>query len=229
MHPTDAMAASAARARSPTTESASDYLPARRTLATLRTAAQKCHGCPLWKLGTQTVFGEGSSEARVILVGEQPGDQEDLQGRPFVGPAGRLLDKALVEAGLDRKAAYVTNAVKHFKWTPKGSRRLHKKPGVREVDACLPWLEAEIEVLRPEVLVLLGATAAQAVMGPAFRVTESRGQVLESRFSRSTIATVHPSSLLRLPPQQNRDEELARFVADLAVAARLLVRSRRSR
>ena len=221
------MAGVSSRIRALTTESAADYLPARRTLPTLRSAARKCQGCPLWKVGTQTVFGEGSANARIMLVGEQPGDQEDLQGRPFVGPAGRLLDRALADAGIDREAAYVTNVVKHFKWEPKGSRRLHKKPNAREVGACLPWLEAEIDLIRPEILFLLGATAAQAVLGPSFRVSEARGQVLASRLAPTTIATVHPSSLLRLPPEADRDAELARFVEDLAVATRLLSAPRR--
>jgi DNA polymerase len=203
-------------------ETAAPYVPERRTLPSLREAAKHCRGCPLWKNATQTVFGAGKARARIVLVGEQPGNDEDLSGEPFVGPAGRILNEALERAGIDRKAAYVTNAVKHFKWEAKGSRRLHKKPNAREVTACLPWLEAEIDLLEPEVLVLLGATAAQAVLGPAFRVSEQRGKIIASRLVPKTLATVHPSSLLRLPPDADRDAEMERFVADLGVAARLV-------
>jgi uracil-DNA glycosylase family protein len=205
-------------------ETAAAYLPPRRTLPALRKAAQRCHGCDLWKNATQTVFGAGTERARLILVGEQPGNDEDLSGEPFVGPAGRLLDEALERAGIDRRTAYVTNAVKHFKWEAKGARRLHKKPGAREVSACLPWLEAEIDLLRPEVLVLLGATAAQAVLGPAVRVSTERGKVVKSRFADKTLLTIHPSALLRLPPEADRDVEMRRFVAELAVAAKILAR-----
>jgi len=176
----------------------------------------------LWKNATQTVFGAGKAHAKIVLVGEQPGNDEDLKGEPFVGPAGRLLDDALERAGIDRSQAYVTNAVKHFKWEAKGTRRLHKKPNAREVTACLPWLEAEIDLLEPEVLVLLGATAAQAVLGAGFRVSTERGKIVASRLVAKTVATVHPSSLLRLPPEADRDEEMARFVADLTVARRLV-------
>jgi uracil-DNA glycosylase family protein len=178
----------------------------------------------LYKNATQTVFGAGGVHSRLVLVGEQPGNDEDLSGKPFVGPAGRLLDEALERAGIDRETSYLTNAVKHFKWEPKGTRRLHKKPGAREITACLPWLEAEIALLEPEVLVLLGATAVQAVLGSGVRVTEQRGKVVESRLSKVTLPTVHPSSLLRLPPDADREAEMERFVADLGVAARLLAR-----
>ncbi|HVW27123.1 MAG TPA: UdgX family uracil-DNA binding protein [Polyangiaceae bacterium] len=207
-------------------ESAAAYLPERRTLKTLRDAARSCHGCGLWKNATQTVFGEGPRDARIVLVGEQPGNDEDLSGRPFVGPAGRILDEALEQAGIDRESSYVTNAVKHFKWIPKGTRRLHQKPGAREISACLPWLDAEIALLRPEVLVVLGATAAASVFGPAFRVSRERGKIVPSRFVEHTVATVHPSALLRLPPDADRDAELARFVEDLRVAAKLLGKKR---
>jgi DNA polymerase len=211
----------AARARA-LPESATIYLPAHRTLPEMRDAVQRCRGCPLWKDATQAVFGAGRVRSPLVLVGEQPGNDEDLSGKPFVGPAGRVLDEALERAGIDRKSAYVTNAVKHFKWEAKGTRRLHKKPNAREVSACLPWLEAEIALLKPEVLVLLGATAGQAVFGAAFRVGQERGKVLQSRFVALTLPTVHPSSLLRLPPDADREVEMQRFVDDLSVAARLL-------
>ena len=185
------------------------------TIPELRAAAANCKACDLWKLGTQTVFGEGSSKARVMLVGEQPGDQEDIQGHPFVGPAGKILDKALEEAGIDRKEVYVTNAVKHFKWEPRGKRRIHKKPNSLEITACRPWLEAEIEVLHPEVLVCLGATAAQSLLGRQFKVSLQRGQWVESPLAPFVMATVHPSSLLRAPDDETRHRETQRFIADL--------------
>jgi DNA polymerase len=178
----------------------------------------------LYKNATQTVFGAGSVRSRVVLVGEQPGNEEDLKGEPFVGPAGRLLDEALERAGVDRKTSYVTNAVKHFKWEAQGTRRLHKKPGAREITACLPWLEVEIDLLKPEVLVLLGATAVQAVLGSGVKISQERGKVVESRFSPTTLLTVHPSSLLRLPPDADREAEMDRFVAELRIAAKLLAR-----
>ena len=205
--------------------SAAPFLPRRRTLPALRAAAAACKGCPLWRLGTQTVFGEGSPASRVVLVGEQPGDKEDLAGRPFVGPAGALLDRSLEEAGIDRKLAYVTNAVKHFKWEARGKRRIHKKPGSLELRACRPWLEAELELLEPAVLVLLGATAAQSVLGPKFRVSVDRGKVLSSPLAAKVVATVHPSSILRAPDEETRRVERARFVADLRAAAALLART----
>ena len=170
-------------------------------------------------LGTQTVFGEGLKRARVVLVGEQPGDREDLEGRPFVGPAGRLLDEALQDAGIDRDAAYVTNAVKHFKWQPRGKRRIHQKPNAAEIAACRPWLDAELAVVRPEVLVCLGATAAQALLGGSFRVTRDRGRLVESPLAPATLATVHPSSILRAPDDETRRRERRLFVDDLRVAA----------
>jgi DNA polymerase len=211
-----------ARKAKGTNEGAEAYLPSKLTLPTLKEAAAICHGCPLYKDATQTVFGEGKVRAPLMFVGEQPGDEEDRKGRPFVGPAGRLLNRALEEAGIERGAAYVTNVVKHFKWVPKGTRRLHKKPGAREIGACIPWLEAEIELLQPRVLVLLGSTAAQAVFGADFRVTQSRGEVRSSRFAEQTMATVHPSSLLRLPSDADEEAEMAHFVDDLRIAADLL-------
>jgi uracil-DNA glycosylase len=200
-------------------ESAAPLVPARPTLPRLRDAAAECKACPLWKTGTQTVFGEGSSEAELMLVGEQPGDQEDRAGRPFVGPAGRLLDKALEDAEIDRKLAYVTNVVKHFKWTAKGKRRIHAKPSWSEIAACRPWLEAELQVVEPRVLVCLGATAAQALLGRDFRVTQQRGQLVESELAPCALATVHPSSILR---SDDREAEYAAFVDDLRVAAAVL-------
>jgi uracil-DNA glycosylase family protein len=202
--------------------SAAPYLPSRLSLPSLRSAAAGCTACPLYECGTQTVFGEGQASASLMLVGEQPGDQEDRAGRPFVGPAGHLLDRALSEAGIARDAVYVTNAVKHFKWTPSptGKRRIHAKPNTREVAACKPWLEAEIEVLRPRLVVALGATAAQALLGKSFRVTQHRGEVFDLPPASRITATVHPSSILRAPGDENREVEFRKLVADLAVAAR---------
>jgi uracil-DNA glycosylase family protein len=185
----------------------------------LQKAAASCHGCDLWEHATQTVFGEGREGSKMMLVGEQPGDQEDLQGRPFVGPAGRLLEKALDEAGIDRRHVYVTNAVKHFRWMRRGRRRLHEKPNAGQVRACRPWLDAEIEVVRPRIIVLLGATAAQAVMGPAFRVSKDRGRVMSSTLGIPVLATVHPSSILRATDDESRDAALSSFISDLKVAA----------
>ncbi len=196
-------------------KTAAPLIPGNPTIPKLRVAATDCRACDLWKTGTQTVFGEGGSKPRVMLVGEQPGDQEDIQGRPFVGPAGKLLDKALEEAGIDRKEIYVTNAVKHFKWEPRGKRRIHKKPNSMEITACKPWIEAEIEVLHPDVIVCLGATAAQALLGRQFKVTTQRGQWIESPLAPFVMATVHPSSLLRAPDEETRHRETERFIADL--------------
>jgi uracil-DNA glycosylase family protein len=208
-------------AKSPTRISTAP-VPDKLTLPALRAAASGCKACDLWKLGTQTVFGEGLANARVMLVGEQPGDKEDLQGRPFVGPAGAVLDKALAAAGIDRTDVYVTNIVKHFKWEPRGKRRLHKKPNALEISACRPWLDAEIKVVKPEVVVLLGATAAQGVMGRQFRVTQQRGQWVQSTIAPLVMATVHPSSILRAPDDESRHEEMRKFVDDLKkVAAQL--------
>jgi DNA polymerase len=198
--------------------SAAELVPPRPSLPALRRAAAGCTACPLYRTGTQTVFGEGARGARVMLVGEQPGDREDLEGRPFVGPAGRLLDEALEEAGIERGDAYVTNIVKHFKWQPRGKRRIHQKPSWSEVAACRPWLEAELDVVRPEALVLLGATAAQGLLGKQFRVTKHRGEPLESTLAPVVVATVHPSSILRAPDDR-RPAERAAFVADLHVVA----------
>ena len=197
-----------------------DYFPDHMNYRALRIAASGCRGCDLYKNATQTVFGEGSiRSAAVMFVGEQPGDEEDLAGHPFVGPAGRLLDKALLDAGIDREAVYMTNVVKHFKWKPRGKRRLHEKPRAKEIRACEPWLAAELEVVRPEILVCLGATAAQALLGKDFRVTRDRGQWLESAHAKLTIATVHPSSILRAPDADARAEQYAEFVKDLKVVA----------
>jgi uracil-DNA glycosylase family protein len=204
---------------------AADYFPDKRTLRTVRDAAQGCKACPLWQTGTQTVFGEGPARARVMFIGEQPGNDEDLAGHPFVGPAGKLFDKALEAAGIARKDAYVTNVVKHFKWEAKGKRRLHKKPNAREIGACIPWLDAEIDLVKPELLVCLGATAAQALLGRDFRVSTQRGKLVASRFDVRTMATVHPSSILRAPSADDRARDLALFIADLKVVARLLARS----
>lgn len=196
--------------------------PDTSSLTTLKSAAKTCAACHLYKHATQTVFGEGAKGAKLMLVGEQPGDQEDLTGKPFVGPAGKILDRALEEAGIDRREVYVTNTVKHFKWEPRGKRRIHKKPNSREIAACRPWLEAELRVVRPGMLVCLGATAAQAIFGPAFRVTRDRGKVMKSEVAPKVIATVHPSSLLRQPDEESRQREYKLFVADLRVAVKAL-------
>jgi uracil-DNA glycosylase len=205
-------------AKHPTRISAAP-IPDKLTLPALRAAAAGCKACDLWRLGTQTVFGEGTATARVMMVGEQPGDKEYLQGRPFVGPAGGILDKALAAAGIDRNDVYVTNIVKHFKWEPRGKRRLHKKPNSLEISACRPWLEAEIKVVKPEVVVLLGATAAQGIMGGQFRVTQQRGQWVQSDIASLVLATVHPSSILRAPDDDSRHEEMRKFVVDLKKVA----------
>lgn len=196
-------------------KSAEGLIPSHPTLPALQKAAKNCQACDLWQRGTQTVFGEGGAGAKVVFVGEQPGDREDVEGKPFVGPAGGLLDKALVEAGMDRTKVYVTNAVKHFKWEPRGKRRIHKKPNAAEIAACRPWLDAEISVLKPKVVVCLGATAAQALLGRNFRVTQHRGEFVESPLASFVMATVHPSSILRAPDDETRHEEMRRFVADL--------------
>jgi len=191
-------------------------------LQALARRAARCTDCPLYAHATQTVFGEGDPRARIMLVGEQPGDKEDLEGHPFVGPAGRILDRALAEAGVDRKRTYVTNAVKHFKWEPKGKRRLHKKPSGREIAACRPWLDAELEVLKPKILVCLGATAAQALLGKDFRVSQRRGEFVESELAEHVTATVHPSSILRAPDDKTRHAEMERFIADLKKVAKVI-------
>jgi DNA polymerase len=194
-------------------------LPEPLTLEALRQAAAECRACDLWQRATQTVFGEGDGSARVMLVGEQPGDREDVEGRPFVGPAGGILDRALREAGLDRAGVYVTNAVKHFKWVPRGKRRLHQRPDSAEVAACRPWLEAEVRTVGPRLLVCLGATAVQAVLGPSVRVLRDRGRFLPSPLGVTAMPTVHPSSILRAPDSTAREEAYASFVADLRRAA----------
>jgi DNA polymerase len=202
-------------ARNQTT--AARLIPVRPTLASLRKTAATCKACDLWKRGTQTVFGEGKPDAKVMFVGEQPGDREDIAGRPFVGAAGRLLDQALEKAGIDRTDVYVTNVVKHFKWVPqeRGKRRIHKKPRDSEIHACRPWLDAEIAVVKPKVLVCLGATAAQTLLGKDFRVSKHRGEVIDSPLAPFVMATVHPSSILRAQDEESRHREMEAFVIDL--------------
>jgi len=205
---------------------ATEFLPERIDLESLREAAAGCEACDLYRTGTQTVFGEGLSEADVMFIGEQPGDQEDRAGQPFVGPAGRVLDEALEDVGIARDNVYVTNVVKHFKFVQTGKRRIHSKPNAREVRACLPWLHAELAVVKPTVIVLLGATAAQALLGGAFRVTQQRGKPIEgSELARFLVATVHPASVLRAPDDESRAADRAAFVADLKVVRTLLDRS----
>src|SRR6184192_3487304 len=203
-------------------ETAAPLVPERPSLPKLKEAAAGCTACPLHETGTQTVFGEGTSKAEVVFVGEQPGDQEDLQGKPFVGPAGKLLDKALEDAGIDRSQVYVTNVVKHFKWQARGKRRIHQKPNWSEIAACRPWLDAELEVVEPRVLVCLGATAAQALLGRDFRVSRQRGERVESPLAPYVTATIHPSSILRQRDEESRRAELEAFVADLRKVATLL-------
>jgi uracil-DNA glycosylase len=203
-----------------------DLLPDRPTLSNVRAVAAGCKACHLYKLGTQTVFGEGPRRAEIMLVGEQPGDAEDLAGHPFVGPAGRVLDRALEEAGIDRRTVYVTNVVKHFKWEPRGKRRIHAKPNSAEIVACRPWLETEIALVKPRVLVCLGATAAQALLGRTFKVSRQRGEIVESPLAPIVTATVHPSSILRAPDDEARRAEMSRFVADLKKVAAMSPRAR---
>ena len=194
--------------------------PPTSSLGEVREASHEWTACHLYKRATQTVFGEGPKGAPIMLVGEQPGDYEDVAGKPFVGPAGKIMDQALEEAGIDRSHVYVTNAVKHFKWEPRGKRRIHKKPNSREIAACRPWLEVELRLVKPKLLVCLGATAAQAIFAPSFRVTRERGKVLSSRFAPKVLATVHPSSLLRQPDEESRQREYKRFVLDLRIAVK---------
>ena len=210
-----------ARARPPSPAEA--LVPPDATLDALRSAAATCKACPLWERGTQTVFGEGEEGAELVLVGEQPGDKEDLEGAPFVGPAGRVLDAALDAAGIDRRLAYVTNVVKHFKWEPRGKVRLHKTPNAAEIHACRPWLDAELRALHPSVLVCLGATAAKALLGPSFKVSQERGRLVPSDLAPSVLATVHPSSILRTDGPE-REAAMEAFVDDLEVAATALGR-----
>ncbi len=207
-------------------ETAARLIPVNPTLESLREAARTCRACNLWERATQTVFGEGARQARLVFVGEQPGDREDLAGRPFVGPAGGLLDKALEQAGIARDEVYVTNMVKHFKWEPRGKRRIHKKPNQLQIVACRPWLEAELAAVRPEVVVCLGATAAQALLGREFRVTRQRGELIPFRLAPLATATVHPSSILRAPDDDSRRREMELFVADLKRVAAALRRKR---
>jgi len=197
-------------------------IPPKPTWQSLHDAAAGCQACDLWKTGTQTVFGEGARRVKVIFVGEQPGNEEDLSGKPFVGPAGRLLDDALETAGIDRKQTYVTNVVKHFKWEPRGKRRIHKKPNSLEIAACRPWLEAEIALIKPDVIVALGATAAQSLLGPQFRVTKQRGEFIPSTLAPYVMATVHPSSILRAPDDETRRLEMRLFIDDLKKLAKVI-------
>jgi DNA polymerase len=199
-----------------------DFLPPDRSLPAMRAAVDGCRGCDLWERATQAVFGEGEAGATIMLVGEQPGDKEDLEGAPFVGPAGHLLDRALEAAGIDRSAVYVTNTVKHFKWRPAGKRRIHQKPAAGEIAACTPWLEAEIAAVRPKIVVCLGATAAQALLGRTFKVTQQRGQFVEWPLEPLATATVHPSSILRARDDESRQREMDAFVADLRTVAEAL-------
>lgn len=196
-------------------DSAATLIPRNPTLERLKAAARNCQACDLWRNATQTVFGEGKAGAQIMLIGEVPGNQEDIEGTPFVGPAGKLLDTALVEAGIDRTKVYVTNAVKHFKWEPRGKRRIHQKPNAAEIAACRPWLDAEIAVVQPRIIVCLGATAAQALLGRDFRVTQHRGEFLQSALASVVMATVHPSAILRIPDEEAKREELKNFIADL--------------
>jgi uracil-DNA glycosylase len=209
-------------------QSASEYVPDSRNLRILADASRGCRGCDLYKKATQTVFGEGASKARVMFVGEQPGDKEDLAGEPFVGPAGALLSRALEASGIDRKSVYITNAVKHFKFEPRGKRRIHKKPSGIEIAACRPWLDAELEAVSPEIVVCLGATAAQALLGKDFRVTKRRGELISGVLRAQILATVHPSSILRAPDSEAREREFVAFVSDLKVVAKALPSHRRA-
>src|SRR4051812_26761758 len=208
------------------THSAAELVPDRPTIDKVRAAARDCQACDLWRLGTQTVFGEGAKKVQLMLVGEQPGNEEDLSGHPFVGPAGKLLDRALADAGIDRTAVYVTNVVKHFKWEPRGKRRIHKKPNAAEIGACRPWLDTEIQLVKPRAIVCLGATAAQALLGRQFKVTAQRGKFIPSPLAPIVMATVHPSSLLRAPDEETRHRETKLFVEDLRTVARALSSAR---
>ena len=200
---------------------AAAYVPLHPSFPALQQAATACRACHLWENATQTVFGEGAVPAALMLIGEQPGDVEDRQGHPFIGPAGQLLDRALDDAGVQRSSVYVTNVVKHFKWEPRGKRRLHKKPNTTEILICRPWFEAELALVAPRVLVCMGASAAQALLGCRFRLTQHRGEFIDSkRWRRPALATIHPAAILRMPDRDTRHRELARFSADLAAAAR---------
>jgi uracil-DNA glycosylase len=201
---------------------ATPFLPKRESLKTLREAAADCRGCDLWRDATQTVFGEGPKRARVMIVGETPGDREDREGRPFVGPAGRELDKALEAAGIDRDDVYVTNAVKHFKFEERGKRRIHQRPDARQVRACNPWLHAELRQVRPDALIVMGATAAKALLGSSFRVTQHRGELLDSPLAPLVTATIHPSAILRAPGDEERQAERRAFTADIEMTAKAM-------
>ena len=220
--PTDRSPKGLHHTNSASNRDAAMLIPDRPTLQRVREAARDCRACELWKRGTQTVFGEGTRKAELMFIGEQPGNEEDLSGHPFVGPAGKLLDRALQEAGIERILVYVTNVVKHFKWEPRGKRRIHKKPNASEIGACRPWLDTEIELVKPRVIVCLGATAAQAVIDPRFKVTTHRGEFVPSTLAPFVMATVHPSSILRAPDHEARHREMAHFVEDLRAAARAL-------
>jgi uracil-DNA glycosylase family protein len=216
--------------KKPDQETAAKFLPQKLTLNSLREAAAGCTACHLYLRGTQTVFGEGSRHAEVVLVGEQPGNDEDLTGKPFVGPAGKLLDRALEAAGVDRTQTYVTNIVKHFKWEPRGKRRIHKKPNAMEIAACRPWFDAEVRVLKPQVVVALGATAAQALLGKNFKVTQRRGEIIrDSGLAPAVVATVHPSSILRAPDDDTRHEEMRKFIDDMRQVAKAIADSKRNK
>jgi uracil-DNA glycosylase len=204
--------------------SAAEFLPAHPTLRTLQKAVQACRGCDLYRYATQAVFGEGPVSARLMMIGEQPGNEEDLRGHPFIGPAGGLLDRALADAGIERNDVYVSNAVKHFKFEERGKRRLHKKPRISEIKACQPWLEAEATLIRPEVIVCLGATAAQSVLGAKYRLTKERGKFVEHAWAPHVTATIHPAAILRMPDSSERHREYHRFVADLTQVQALLER-----
>jgi uracil-DNA glycosylase len=206
------------------THSAAELIPDRPTVEKVRAASKDCQACDLWLRGTQTVFGEGAKKAELMLVGEQPGNDEDLSGQPFVGPAGKLLDRALVDAGIDRSTVYVTNVVKHFKWEPRGKRRIHKKPNAGEIAACRPWLDTEIALVKPRAIVCLGATAAQALLGKQFKVTAQRGAFVPSPLAPLVLATVHPSSILRAPDDEARRREMTQFTDDLRTVAKALQR-----
>ena len=215
-------------AKRPPQRSAAEFIPANPTLSALRQAAKDCIGCDLYQRATQTVFGEGASGATIVFVGEQPGDQEDVQGHPFVGPAGRLLDKALVDAGIARNEVYITNAVKHFKWEPQGKRRKHKRPSAGEVAACRPWLASELHAIHPHLVICLGATAAQAVLGKVVRIHEARGQFIKRPGAPATYVTIHPSSIFRHRERAQQEEEYRQFVEDLKQIRRKLLEYKRS-
>jgi uracil-DNA glycosylase family protein len=212
------MSAHAGRSR----EALVAQVPQTRSLSALRNAARSCEACPLYQNATQTVFGEGPRHAAVVLIGEQPGDEEDRKGKPFVGPAGRLLDRALTEAGVDRSQCYVTNVVKHFKWEPRGKRRLHQKPNSSEIAACRPWWKAELALIKPRILVCLGSTAARAVFGREVKVMRERGKVVATPWAERTLITIHPSALLRVPDAEAREQGFALFVRELTAVSRWL-------